>query len=236
MPGSCSGQLLQGRGPRKNKTCSFTGHIYEDGKWWCYHHKPRILRSSKTCGHCGQTKPLTEFVADRSRRDGRKDDCRICTKSAWIDYWKKNGAQMAVKNRAKVRHWELNNKPKRNFSDRARRTRGPTTNLSSQARYRLKLREAGIAAYGGACKCCGENIHEFLAFDHVDGDGFVHRETFTPGSSSLLRLLRDAGWPQDKIRLLCLNCNFSTYLGNGICAHARMAPPQSNLAPAVAQS
>ena len=32
----------------------------------------------KTCIHCGQTKSLTEFSKDRSRKDGYRETCRVC--------------------------------------------------------------------------------------------------------------------------------------------------------------
>jgi hypothetical protein len=68
--------------------------------------------------------------------------------------------------------------------------------------------------YGGKCACCGESRIEFLAFDHINGNGKEHRGT--SGSATFLkRLLKEK---DPTIRILCHNCNMS--LGfYGYCPH-----------------
>jgi hypothetical protein len=74
-----------------------------------------------------------------------------------------------------------------------------------------------IAAYGGKCSCCGESEPAFLTLDHVGGGGAAHRRAIkkkSEGRANVTRKLRQElkaqGWPKDKYRLLCMNCNFAT--------------------------
>lgn len=78
-----------------------------------------------------------------------------------------------------------------------------------------KLRLICIEAYGGACRCCGEKMIEFLQFDHVNDDGAEHRKKVKPGS--ICRWLIDNGFP-DGIQLLCANCNYAK-AQYGRCPH-----------------
>jgi hypothetical protein len=44
------------------------------------------VSDSKVCRKCGETKPLPNFNRDSRRLDGRRDECRDCTRSrsaAW---------------------------------------------------------------------------------------------------------------------------------------------------------
>lgn len=36
----------------------------------------------KNCTKCGVSKPLDEFTADRSKRDGKRPDCKMCHREA----------------------------------------------------------------------------------------------------------------------------------------------------------
>ena len=76
-----------------------------------------------------------------------------------------------------------------------------------------------IAAYGGKCECCGETNPEFLSLDHINGGGQVDRAVRGTGEY-LYRAVRREGYPTDKYRLLCLNCNFS-YGHYGYCPHRK---------------
>lgn len=76
---------------------------------------------------------------------------------------------------------------------------------------------AMVAAYGGKCACCGETETRFLSLDHVNGGGARHRRE-VGNSYTLFRQLRDAGWPTDGYRVLCMNCQFGTRNGR-TCPH-----------------
>jgi hypothetical protein len=88
---------------------------------------------------------------------------------------------------------------------------------SSRARVRAVKREV-IDAYGKVCACCAESSIEFLAIDHINGDGFHERQMGMVGST-MYRVLRNAGFPdKDRYRVLCHNCN--TAIGTyGYCPH-----------------
>lgn len=83
-----------------------------------------------------------------------------------------------------------------------------------------RLREAAISAYGGKCACCGEWRYEFLTIDHIYGDGRHDRKNGRSGIQ-LYRWLRNHGYPTDRFRLLCMNCNWAR--GKfGYCPHERV--------------
>lgn len=96
--------------------------------------------------------------------------------------------------------------------------------LAARARntaYRARIRAEMLAAYGGACDCCGEVRSEFLALDHRNGGGTKERRALASNTSGgIYRLARDAGYPKDKYRLLCHNCNCSRGW-YGYCPHEK---------------
>lgn len=81
-----------------------------------------------------------------------------------------------------------------------------------------KIKMEMIVAYGGRCVCCEENRKEFLTIDHINGGGGEHRKRCSPGAG-IYRDIKRQGWPKDKYRLLCMNCNFATRAGR-TCPHA----------------
>jgi hypothetical protein len=88
------------------------------------------------------------------------------------------------------------------------------------AKYRIKMRDAILQAYGNKCQCCGETEKDFLTLDHVGGWGARHRreEGWKARGHSLYKRIIEADFPKDKFRLLCMNCNFAIRLG-GTCPH-----------------
>lgn len=84
----------------------------------------------------------------------------------------------------------------------------------NRARTR-ELRELVIEGYGGACFCCGETSYEFLALDHVDGDGKEDRSK--RGGYGPYRMAVEENFP-DRYRLLCHNCNLAIGF-YGYCPH-----------------
>lgn len=97
--------------------------------------------------------------------------------------------------------------------------------IAQQKRYRDQVKAETIAAYGGACQCCGENIAELLTIDHVNNDGFkdkVSRESRTRLLGvGFYRRLKKAGWPKDNFQLLCYNCNCAK-ARDGVCPHEKI--------------
>lgn len=84
--------------------------------------------------------------------------------------------------------------------------------------HKNKLKKEVIAAYGGVCACCEEDILNFLTIDHIDGGGNAHRrELKNNGGGSFYSYLRKNGWPEG-YQVLCFNCNMSKgFLGT--CPH-----------------
>lgn len=74
-----------------------------------------------------------------------------------------------------------------------------------------------LAAYGGQCRCCGERGWRFLALDHVDDDGHVHRAAGKKSGYTFHRKLKLEGYP-NYIQILCHNCNVAKGL-YGFCPH-----------------
>lgn len=87
-------------------------------------------------------------------------------------------------------------------------------NVSADQKLRTRLLEA----YGHACSCCGEKRREFLALDHIYGRANDHPKYLS--GSGMCRWIAKQGFPKDKYRLLCHNCNFSRGV-YGHCPHER---------------
>jgi hypothetical protein len=101
------------------------------------------------------------------------------------------------------------------------RTRcGSCIDVQTAARARLKLQT--IAAYGGACECCGETAVAFLTIDHVNDDGSAHRRELK--KTTTYRWLKRHGYPKDGYRLLCFNCNCGRRVNGGVCPHKEAKP------------
>jgi len=97
-----------------------------------------------------------------------------------------------------------------------------------QRNLRAKLREMIFTKYGGRCACCGETIKEFLTIDHADQSGKADRKLF---GSKVYNAVRRRGFPPDKYRILCFNCNCS--IGHyGYCPHSK----ERNICPEKAAS
>ncbi len=86
--------------------------------------------------------------------------------------------------------------------------------------FKLKV----FAAYGGKCECCGETDPRFLCIDHIFGGGCVDRRMNRNFGYKLLVRLRDSGYPKDKYRLLCFNCNTAVHR-LGYCPHRTIDDP-----------
>lgn len=90
--------------------------------------------------------------------------------------------------------------------------------LARVAEKSASLRSEVVAAYGGKCACCGESEPKFLQIDHIHNDGAEDRAGGLV-TISLYRWLKRHGYPKDRFRLLCANCNLGRHLNGGICPH-----------------
>jgi hypothetical protein len=92
------------------------------------------------------------------------------------------------------------------------------------------LRAEVLNAYGGQCACCGEREPCFLHIDHMNNDGYRHRQTFGGSSTAMYRWLKQRGFPRDGYQLLCANCNFGRFLNGGTCPHQGKEAPAGSAA------
>jgi hypothetical protein len=84
---------------------------------------------------------------------------------------------------------------------------------------RRAIKKEALSVYGGKCECCGEARPEMLNVDHIYGGGLRQRKELGLGSGADFYLwLKKQGWPKDKYRLMCWNCN-NTLGHYGYCPH-----------------
>lgn len=155
---------------------------------------------NKACSECGEDKPLTDYYR---RADGRT---RGCCKSCHIA---KRNARVAADPRRYAAHGA-----KYRAAHRDDITARKTADYAA-------VRSDCIAAYGGACACCGETEPMFLDLDHVGSDGAAHRREVGQGTR-FYRWLRKNGYP-DSVQILCASCNQGKARNGGMCPHQQRA-------------
>lgn len=86
--------------------------------------------------------------------------------------------------------------------------------------YAKELKITVMTAYGHKCFCCGESKHQFLTIDHVFRDGHKDRldNNFT-AATKFYTYLKNLGFPKDRYRILCFNCNNASFRYGGVCPH-----------------
>ena len=92
-------------------------------------------------------------------------------------------------------------------------------NLHKRRDKHREVRDQIIKHYGGKCNCCDETERTFLAIDHVNNNGSIHRREVQKSSGlGFFQWIVNQNFPDD-LQILCHNCNMSKYLSSGICAH-----------------
>ena len=152
------------------------------------------------CTKCHHFLPKSYFKKCTKVVCGLDPNCNKCHRKRGTAY----RATPVAKRKAKARHdaWYSQNRDSR---------------LATMKSYLIELRKKVIAGYGGDCECCGEKQQEFLCIDHRKGDGKADRKLGLMGRAMYLHLIR-SGFPKDKYRLLCHNCNMAYGL-YGYCPH-----------------
>lgn len=102
--------------------------------------------------------------------------------------------------------------------------------LDIMRRRSRNLRQEVIDAYGGRCACCGTMEYEFLCLDHINGGGRKHRLETKSSRTTIYWQVKQDGFPKDKYRLLCWNCNAAKGIHKG-CPHDRDDPGYSFMLP-----
>ena len=169
------------------------------------------VMTPKNCTVCNIPLPLP--------RNARMKMHKVCRVKFWNDH------------RLDLPSWEDRRK-KRSIRDKQAWVNMSEDNKAIQRkRQRIEhrnRREKVLAYYGGACVCCGETQVEFLAIDHVNGDGKKHREEMGSknGGKIYLWLIRH-NFP-DGFQVLCHNCNMSKGF-YGYCPHLSGGEPQDSV-------
>ena len=70
------------------------------------------------------------------------------------------------------------------------------------------------------CKCCGENMFEFLTIEHPNQDGAKHRRKIGRSGGGFYKWLIENRYPNG-FEVLCMNCNWGKYVGKGKCPHEK---------------
>lgn len=107
-------------------------------------------------------------------------------------------------------------------------------NRKRTAKYYAQNREARMATmrakyavhkelvfnhYGAKCACCGESEPLFLAIDHVENDGHLHRKKNGKSThNNIYGWLVRNGFPLG-FQTLCMNCNHGKHRNGGVCPH-----------------
>lgn len=141
------------------------------------------------------------------------------------EYYLAHQAELQIKARPKARLRYTEHREEGIQQATRHRVQQRSKHLVYERTARQRLKRETLEALGGCCACCGEPELEFLAVDHINGDGKKHRATLPTGSGTLYRAIRAEGYPRDRYRVLCHNCNFSAHLGGGVCAHQRQRTP-----------
>lgn len=178
---------------------------------WDYDLNTMIIDGNKKCGKCKVVHPISMFRKSNQRGDGYQYNCKTCLAIL--------GKKWASKNKdylnAYRRKWVEKNK-ERLFARRKELYFKNHKHMLDKMRERYRgLKEQIFEAYGHACACCGETRKEFLCVDHINGGGSKDRKGNPQG---VYVRIRQQGFPKDKYRLMCHNCNMS--LGfYGYCPH-----------------
>ena len=89
---------------------------------------------------------------------------------------------------------------------------------SDKKRYQRRRSQA-LEAYGNKCACCGTTEETFLAIDHIEDNGNVHRkELRASGNITIYQWLERNDYPEG-FQVLCSNCNYAK--SQGICPHQK---------------
>lgn len=100
-------------------------------------------------------------------------------------------------------------------------------------RWRWKLKQEVLSAYGNQCTCCGESRFEFLTLDHVNNDGADHRRAIAKklgrvaSGHVLYYWAKTHGYPS-MLQVLCWNCNCAKHYF-GSCPHKSLPAHQAQV-------
>lgn len=224
-----SSSAKDGRRAKCKKCCSLVEARYRDNLKKSYEFVNSGVRS-KTCIRCGIEKVYSDFYVNRTRRDGRQQICKECSKQFNIqnkeqmyEYQIKNKERIATnkqeyrkKNKKKLKNanakWYAENSEK--VKENVKLWRETHPDAVSEIRHRYRARKKGSNAfridhrfirwlYASSCVVCGssKSIHA----DHV------------------IPLSRGGRHSEGNLQPLCQRCN--TAKGAKLMMEFRMSRP-----------
>lgn len=120
------------------------------------------------------------------------------------------------------RKWHLDNPERSKEISRKTSVRNREYIYAKSKERRAKLRLEVLNYYSNGllrCECCGDTHTEFLAIDHINGNGKKHRQDIRRSGTEFFRWLRQHDYPGG-YRVLCHNCNQAKGY-YGYCPHER---------------
>lgn len=169
----------------------------------------------KKCTHCGEDKPLSGYYAHKATPDGLYPHCRSCHLAMSEAWRKKNMDKVRTAATARYRkNPEKYRKLRREYHSRNRKRANATGRKAAKKRW-----EDCVKGLGGKCSCCGERRMTMLEIDHIQGFGNQHRRKMGGAVGVYVDIIKQ-GFPKDKYRVLCCNCNQSRRRNRtGNCEH-----------------
>lgn len=181
----------------------------------------RLLRThgcvDKICKKCGPQDLSKYYHYVKNGYDCYA--CLKCAKDRREARHRENPGQRLLWSRG----YRINNREKSREADRTYQRENREIYQASQRRRNREAKMLCLRHYGGddpACKCCGEQLPEFLCLDHKDGGGNKHRAEIKQAGSGLYHWVKKNNFPPI-FRVLCHNCNFSLGL-YGYCPHEQL--------------
>lgn len=170
----------------------------------------------KTCKHCKEHKPESEFYFKR-RSNTFETWCKTCSKQRSLEWHASNREKVLVRQRL----WKAMNKERLALKRKEWIVKKYGSNEAWLKTIRTKIKDEVFKAYGGyVCACCGETEETFLTLDHINNDGHIHRRDMASkkGGSGFFAWLRKHKFPAG-FQVLCRNCNWSKHINHGVCSH-----------------
>lgn len=193
-----------------------------------------------TCKHCNRKLPHDDFMPDKRRKTGIVLICRTCyndqraTRRKSIKFAPVMDGDKRCSGCKTVKPViEFSRNPKQpdgrsnwckdcaKADKEKRKAADPEYYKELSKRKTRKLRMEVLTHYSSDpphCACCGESHIEFLALDHIDGNGNKHRKTI-PSGSYIYQWIRNNKFPPG-FQVLCHNCNMAKGF-YGYCPHQK---------------
>lgn len=200
----------------------------------------QVIETLRLCKVCGLVKPIEQFRFVQRWRLNICDDCRkkqvmYYHHRHWEDYYKKHKEVRKQRTRRyyrdvrKPQNLELYgtvNNPRMLRQAKLRMQKNielygftctPEVRLN-QRRHFHELRTRALRVYGFKCECCGEDRYDMLTFDHKIKTYYKDKINGVALVYEVIREYEASGYPNDKYRILCWNCNMSRG-HHGYCPH-----------------